>query len=261
MFAPPAPLTVGNSYTIAGASQEFSSETEFAAIQYLRDDGAASVPAATDLPVYTVSRDTCDRNQTIPTGEDYEAMLVRISNVRVFQRFVPAPTNGFHVRGLGEAKGDTIFCENLNNVLGAFDSLNANYPRPGNLATVMGVVHYNNGSFRVAPRTAGDITIVQNVGVNPTPKALSFSVYPNPARRATLAFTIPQQTDVDLGVYDVSGRRVAQIYKGQLPAGDYTRGWAGVDDAGRPVGAGVFFVRLKAGGETRMSRTVILGGN
>jgi len=260
VFAPPGPMTIGNRYTIAGAAQEYQAETEYAAIQYLRDDGPDALPLAVDLPVYIASKDTCDVSQTLVTGEDYECMLVRLTNVRVFQRFVPAPTTGFHVRAqVPGFEGDTIFVQNFSNALGAYDSLNANYGKKGETVTVTGVLHYENGSFRVAPRSAADI--VQVLDVIPAPKALSFSVFPNPTRVATLSFSLPQERHVELGVYDVSGREVAQLAKGVLPAGEYTRKWSGRDASGRNVGAGVYFIRLKAGNDVRQSRVVMLGGN
>ncbi len=263
VFAPPAPMVKGRRYTIAGAAQEYISETEYAAIQYLRDDGPGVIPPPIDLPVYIASKDTCDVNQVLTTGEDYESMLIRLPYVRVFQRFVPAPTGGFHVHALATGfKGDTIYVQNFSNALGVYDSLNANYPPAGMTVSVTGVLHYDNGSFRIAPRNAADIVRHgMNVDVPKAPAALRFSVFPNPARVATLSFALPQEEQVELGVYDVTGRQVAMLAKGRLPAGEYTRQWAARDDSGRPVGAGVYFVRLKAGNEVRQSRAVILGGN
>lgn len=262
VFAPPAPLTLGHRYTLAGAAQEFVSETEYAAIQYVRDDGAEAQPPVLDLPIYLVAKDTCDVDQDTITGEEYESMVVRLPYVRAFQRFVPAPTNGFHVRALTPSWGDTIFIQNLNNVLGANDSLNPNYPPAGETVSVTGVVHYQSGSFRVAPRTAADIVRHgQNVDVPKVPSALRFSVFPNPASVATLSWALPKDEQVELGVYDVSGREVAVLARGFMPAGEYTRKWAGRDASGRQVGAGVYFIRLKAGNEVRQSRAVILGGN
>ena len=265
VFAPPAPLTKGRRYTIAGAAQEFVSETEYAAIQYIRDDGAGVIPTPTSLPVYIASKDTCDSGQSLTTGEEYESMLIKLPYVRAFQRFTPHPLNGFHVRAITPGfKGDTIFVQNMSGALGASDSLNPNYGPLGMTMSITGVLHYEGGSFRIVPRNAADIVrhgmnldVPKNGGLS----ALQFSVYPNPTRVATLAFTLPQDEQVELGVYDVTGRQVAELAKGYLPAGEYTRKWAGLDASGRQVGAGVYFIRLKAGNEVRQSRTVMLGGN
>lgn len=265
VFAPPAPLTNGRRYTIAGAAQEFVSETEYAAIQYIADNGVGVIPTPTSLPVYIASKDTCDSGQSLTTGEEYEAMLIKLPYVRAFQRFVPAPINGFHVRAITPGfKGDTIFVQNLSGALGASDSLNPNYGPLGMTMSVTGILHYEGGSFRIVPRTPADIVrhgLNLDVPKNGGLSTLQFAVYPNPTRVATLAFTLPKDEQVEIGVYDVTGRQVAELAKGYLPAGEYTRKWAGRDASGRQVGAGVYFIRLKAGNEVRQSRTVILGGN
>jgi hypothetical protein len=50
--------------------------------------------------------------------------------------------------------------------------------------------------------------------------------------------------EVDLSVFDVSGRRVATVISGELPAGHHTASWTGRDGKGRPVASGVYFYRL-----------------
>ena len=265
VFAPPAPLTNGRRYTISGAAQEFISETEYAAIVYIADNGAGVIPAPTSLPVYIAAKDTCDVGQSLTTGEDYESMLIKLPYVRAFQRFVPAPVNGFHVRAITPGfKGDTIFVQNVSGALGASDSLNPNYGPLGMTMSVTGILHYEGGSFRIVPRNAADIVrhgLNVDVPKNGGLSSLQFAVYPNPTRVATLAFTLPKDEQVELGVYDVTGRQVVELASGYLPAGEYTRKWSGRDASGRQVGAGVYFIRLKAGNEVRQSRTVMLGGN
>ena len=34
-------------------------------------------------------------------------------------------------------------------------------------------------------------------------------------------FALPKQSDVDLSVYDLSGRKVATLARGSMPAGSY----------------------------------------
>ena len=105
----------------------------------------------------------------------------------------------------------------------------------------------------VSPRSNADF-LETGVGVTPTSASkVSFSVYPNPARSATVSFALPRRDDVDLSVFDLSGRKVATLAKGSLPAGQYTREWSG-----KGVGAGVYFVRLRVGPETYNLRTISL---
>jgi YVTN family beta-propeller protein len=78
------------------------------------------------------------------------------------------------------------------------------------------------------------------------------SIGPNPFRDATeLRFTLGAASQVDATVYDVMGRTVRTLARGRvLDAGLQSLRWDGRDAAGRPVGTGVYFVRLKTAGGT-----------
>jgi len=202
--------------------------------------------------VLQAARDTCDYTNTLSDGEDFEGRLVTVGAVKVVQRFLTLPTNGFHVAD--QSYPDTIFVENFNNVL---DPLVA--PPLGHVVILTGVVHYSGGSFRIVPRNYGDIQDLGVAGVGPSNGRLSFSVAPNPARHATFSFSLPQEADVDIGIFDVAGRQVASVYKGTLPAGSYQREWSGQTTDGSLASAGVYFARMKSGGVENSLRTVFLG--
>jgi hypothetical protein len=82
---------------------------------------------------------------------------------------------------------------------------------------------------------------------------------PNPLHQSTeLAFDLPHEAPVTLGVYDLGGRRVAALADGVLGAGHHSLRWNTQDDAGRTVPAGLYFVRFSTPGLQRVSRLVIL---
>jgi flagellar hook assembly protein FlgD len=54
---------------------------------------------------------------------------------------------------------------------------------------------------------------------------------------------------VTLGLYDVSGRRVRALFRGEATAGESDYEWDGRDDRGRPAAAGLYFARVQAAGE------------
>src|SRR5262249_56760035 len=62
----------------------------------------------------------------------------------------------------------------------------------------------------------------------------------------------------EVGVSDVAGRHVRTLMSGVQPAGEHTLAWDGRDDAGGRLNAGVYMLRLDAGGhsETRALRLV-----
>lgn len=77
---------------------------------------------------------------------------------------------------------------------------------------------------------------------------------PNPSGGvARFAVSLPRAADVDLGVFDVTGRRVATLVAGRLSAGAREFAW----DA-RGVRDGVYFARLVVDGRTYGSRVTLL---
>jgi hypothetical protein len=63
---------------------------------------------------------------------------------------------------------------------------------------------------------------------------------------------------VDVEVFDVGGRRVKGLVDDDLAGGHYGVSWNGIAETGDPVGAGVYFVRMKAGAATKVRKLVLL---
>ncbi len=100
----------------------------------------------------------------------------------------------------------------------------------------------------------------QTIAVQVPAAALSLEQNaPNPfAESTTIGIVIPDRSEVEVAVYDVTGARVATIASGMRAEGEYELIWNGIDDAGNRVGAGVYFYRLKSGGETLTRKLVLM---
>jgi FlgD Ig-like domain len=83
---------------------------------------------------------------------------------------------------------------------------------------------------------------------------------PNPFSAAMrFAYAIPgAATPVDIGVFDVAGRRVRGLAHGPHGAGQYEVRWDGLGDDGKRVKQGVYFLRASIGASSRVSRIVYL---
>jgi hypothetical protein len=82
---------------------------------------------------------------------------------------------------------------------------------------------------------------------------------PNPFKRSTsIRFELPREGRAVLGVYDLSGRLVRRLLEAHLPAGNHVTLWDGTDADGRKVPSGVYFSRLRVGGEIQSRRMVVL---
>lgn len=83
-------------------------------------------------------------------------------------------------------------------------------------------------------------------------------VAPNPVRdAATIGFQVPVQAEIDLRVYDVTGREVVVLARGSYAAGSHDVRWDGRDARGNSVASGVYYYRLQAG-EYEATRTLTI---
>jgi len=96
-------------------------------------------------------------------------------------------------------------------------------------------------------------------GAEPRPALALAAPWPNPARTgATLRFSLPAGGDATLALYDVSGRLVRSLARGERPAGEHVVRWDGLDESGNAAPAGLYFARLSAAGSTRTTRLVLM---
>ncbi len=95
----------------------------------------------------------------------------------------------------------------------------------------------------------------------PSGKPMAFGLfqnYPNPARDGTvIKFALPARAEVELVVYDLSGRRVATVAKDVRRAGVHEERYGLTDDGGKPLPAGVYLYRLTAGSDVATKKMVI----
>jgi YVTN family beta-propeller protein len=82
---------------------------------------------------------------------------------------------------------------------------------------------------------------------------------PNPFNPATtIKYSIAQDTDVSLVVYDVSGRRVRTLVDSHQRADVYKMAWDGLNDQGARVASGVYFYKLAAGKYVQTRKMMLL---
>ena len=85
--------------------------------------------------------------------------------------------------------------------------------------------------------------------------------YPSPSQGepVTIGFDLPSRTGASAEVFDVAGHRVRSLMPdGEVSAGRQILRWDGRDEQLRPVPAGIYLVRIRAGGEVAARRMVVL---
>lgn len=83
---------------------------------------------------------------------------------------------------------------------------------------------------------------------------------PNPFNpRTVIGFSLERAGTARLRIHDAAGRLVRTLRDGgMLAAGRHEVAWEGLDDAGRPVAAGVYHCRLESGGQVATRRLTLV---
>jgi hypothetical protein len=72
-------------------------------------------------------------------------------------------------------------------------------------------------------------------------------IFPNPFDQSvTINYSIPEQSNISLKIYDISGRLIKVLMDGKQPGGNYTAKWNGQDDKGNQASEGMYFVKLSS---------------
>ncbi len=106
---------------------------------------------------------------------------------------------------------------------------------------------------------SGDVSWHGPVTLAPaaTPTALVLGAAPNPFSASTrITYQLPSSLPVRVSVFDMQGRRVAQLVDRVEAAGSHTVVWDGRADNGRGAVVGFYLLRLEAGSESRIQKIV-----
>jgi len=83
--------------------------------------------------------------------------------------------------------------------------------------------------------------------------------YPNPFNPTTnIDFGLPEDSMVDLIIYDILGRKIKYLVKSHQSAGDNSVQWNATNDLGEPVPAGLYFYTIKAGSFTKTKKMLLI---
>jgi type IX secretion system substrate protein len=72
------------------------------------------------------------------------------------------------------------------------------------------------------------------------------SIFPNPFNPDTeIEFSLMNDSDVELSVYNIKGQKVQKLIDQNLPKGVHSTKWNGTDSLGLPASSGIYFLKFK----------------
>jgi len=129
------------------------------------------------------------------------------------------------------------------------------YPDSLKNYSAMLTVYSNVGNKEIVVTGIGTDNTVNVQDQNLTPLAFTLEQnYPNPFNPSTIiSFKLPEQTNVELKVYDVLGNEVATLVNEFKPAGNYEAEWNASS-----LPSGVYIYQLRAGTYTQIKKMLLL---
>ena len=106
--------------------------------------------------------------------------------------------------------------------------------------------------------STGDDVSLADVTVMPEKFTLHQN-YPNPFNPVTtLRYELPEQTHVNITIYDMLGRKVKTILNEQQSPGYKQLIWDASNDNGKPVSASIYLYQIQAGEYISTKKMVLL---
>lgn len=110
------------------------------------------------------------------------------------------------------------------------------------------IIWEGNNDFNY--ETSAEFAFDELMAIETASLSEEFTVYPNPvSETAKIDFTLLQQSTVELGIYDLLGKRVIQIYNGIAPLGHQQYNFDTQD-----LDQGVYFVKLTIDGQEQVQK-------
>lgn len=113
---------------------------------------------------------------------------------------------------------------------------------------------FQNGRMSATVSDGGNYAFGSTPGVSSPEIPADFrfgGTYPNPfSAEAAISFSLPSTGHVNVTIYDMTGRAIRTLSDTDMMAAEHSLIWDGLDETGHAVGAGVYFCRLQACGET-----------
>jgi hypothetical protein len=100
----------------------------------------------------------------------------------------------------------------------------------------------------------------KEITLKPVPQEFALHQnYPNPFNPiTTINYDLPQQTHVNLMIYDILGREVVKLVSEETPAGYQSVIWNTRNSFGTPVSAGIYFYQIQTKGFVKTRKMVLL---
>lgn len=155
--------------------------------------------------------------------------------------------------GLGKLTNDLVFDENGNlfGVIGSESETNdfISISSMNGVGTVIGNIGFNHIQGLAYEETGVTSVEEENQGGAIPSEYVLQQNYPNPFNPTTkIEFSLPQESNVKLVIYNILGQEVIRLIEDQLSAGNHTVIWNAKDANEKQLTSGIYLYKLTASG-------------
>ena len=184
-----------------------------------------------------------------------------------FANFEASPTNGtvpltVQFTDLSSGENIDVWQWDFDND-GDIDSYEQNptftYNEPGCYSVKLTILPTGEWALRDNYINVEETSTDDELLINNNKDVINPKNYPNPFNPSTtISFALPQDSKVELSVYNIKGQKVKTIAKDVFAKGLHKLIWNGKDSSGKEVGSGVYFYKLKVNGKDKSVRKCLL---
>jgi len=120
------------------------------------------------------------------------------------------------------------------------------------------------GTFNITSNGSWDIFVAKITNNTFTENELfstemEFFNYPNPFNpTTTISFSITEESNVELSIYNIKGQKIKSLLNDQITAGEHSIVWYGTDASGKKVASSVYLYRLNVNGKIEAVKKCLL---
>ena len=120
---------------------------------------------------------------------------------------------------------------------------------------------FDGSSFITSITDFGNYALIYNSdAIEPLPTKFTLgNIYPNPFNPSTtIEFTIPDENNVMIDIYNLRGQHVLNIKDENINPGYHAVIWDGLDNSGQIVPSGIYFVNIKFANQLMSKKVTFL---
>lgn len=200
--------------------------------------------------IHGIKTDKAKRPQGVPGGTSFTGFMVTAPDADGYytsKAILRTGTGDFYdTIPLIKAKLSGIGLKTFDAQTKALSGFQTAGPDANGFVYLIGVYNSALGYYEPKPpsdKFQGEVKLIKDFFL--------YNISPNPVKNSTkIKFSVKEETDVKIEIYDINGRLIKEVLNKTLKPGIYQISWGLEDNNGEKVKEGIYFIKYKAKDKT-----------